>query len=150
MDAHRNKAESKVRHRRFLHAMIKNLDLLWKQWGTFEEFGTQEELDQSWGMNGSIDQAISWVSTFPDLHEQGLCTIAVAKITTHSHCPCSHWTKATGPETKMIAHEKPWTNPPDVPLSLGHLPIDNSCLHLCHVSHSPSWDPLQAPSEQPI
>lgn len=36
------------------------------------------------------------------------------EITTHSHSPCSHWKKATGPETRITAHERPWNNPPSV------------------------------------
>lgn len=35
------------------------------------------------------------------------------KLTTHSHCPCSHWIKAKGPDAKMTAHERPQTNPPN-------------------------------------
>ena len=44
------------------------------------------------------------------------------KIPMHSHCPCSHWKKATGPDTRMIVHERPWIIPAMWPLALGHLP----------------------------
>lgn len=36
--------KSEVGHKRFLCVMAKNLDLLCREWGTIEQFGTKEEL----------------------------------------------------------------------------------------------------------
>lgn len=45
--------------------MIRNFDLISRKRGAIEGSGIQEELGQNLGMNGSTDQAISWVSSFP-------------------------------------------------------------------------------------
>ena len=64
------------------------------------------------------------------------------EITTHSRSPCSHWKKATGPETRIIADERPWNNPPSVTSGPGTPAYERNSAYICAMSHIPwAWTP---------